>query len=963
MTPEDDGPAQPDPNKPTQGNDAGTGPEDTVITGDLDVVDPDGINNPNFTLNTPPQNGTVSIDPATGEWSYTPKSDWHGTDSFTVTVTDDQGFTTDIPVNVTVEPEQDAFDDVDSTEEDTPITLDVLANDAFEGTNPVITHVNGQPITEGNTVAVDNGDVTLTDGKLVFQPAPNYAGLVEFEYTAVTDEGVAETAQVNITVTAVNDAPVSEDDQIETPEDTPITGTVPATDPDGDDLTFVVGEPPKNGTVTVDPETGEYTYTPNPDYNGPDEFTVVITDPEGGETTSTIVVDVTPVNDPPVAEDNQHTTEEDVPVNGQIDADDADGEPLTYEIGEAPKNGTVTLDPQTGEYTYTPNPDYNGPDEFTVIVTDPNGETDTATVVIDITPVNDAPVSEDDQIETPEDTPITGTVPATDPDGDDLTFVVGEPPKNGTVTVDPETGEYTYTPNPDYSGPDEFTVVITDPDGEETTSTIVVDVRAQDDSEIVYLMEDSGVVTSFTQDDPSTTGRSIVRTSLIDDDVKNDPGIRIDHFRVGDDETIYQPGQEYVIQNYGTIQVNADGTFAFTPAKDFYSDVNGQEIYVPPIVHYTLADDAGLRETSTVAFHVEGENDAPVALDTSITITNTPAVEYYFDLDDFDVSDVDHDITDITLLITELPTNGVLEYFNRNAWVKVQVGDRINYSTVDGNRIRYKPNDNVSSESYDSFKFQPDDGVSSNGKGAVTTLTIRLLERGEIESSNAVVEGTEGNDFITGAQGVNQTFYAKHGNDFIFADGINPYGLNSTASGMDAVIEHLKTQNGNKEPDERALLDFLKQNPQFFPETGGNDIIYAGAGTDMIFAGGGDDIIYASQGNDYVHAGAGADTLIYDILISDSNNAGHGTDTWDDFDASEDTIQFAPGVLVGITQENAAEYIELSFDAATNTVTLSIDRDGKQNEFVGYKPMLILENQSSALDLQKLIDDGRIVFG
>ncbi|WP_122902602.1 tandem-95 repeat protein, partial [Acinetobacter sp. B51(2017)] len=244
VTPEDDGPAQPDPNKPTQGNDAGTGPEDTVITGDLDVVDPDGINNPNFTLNMPPQNGTVSIDPATGEWSYTPKPDWHGTDSFTVTVTDDQGFTTDIPVNVTVEPEQDAFDDVDSTEEDTPITLDVLANDAFEGTNPVITHVNGQPITEGNTVAVDNGDVTLTDGKLVFQPAPNYAGLVEFEYTAVTDEGVAETAQVNITVTAVNDAPVSEDDQIETPEDTPITGTVPATDPDGDDLTFVVGEPP-----------------------------------------------------------------------------------------------------------------------------------------------------------------------------------------------------------------------------------------------------------------------------------------------------------------------------------------------------------------------------------------------------------------------------------------------------------------------------------------------------------------------------------------------------------------------------------------------------------------------------------------------------------------------------------------------------------------------------------------------
>ena len=870
----------------------GQGLEDTTISGTLEVTDVDGSTTPNFTLKDAPKNGTASIDPITGAWKYTPVADWHGTDEFTVDVTDDQGFTTSISVTVTVDPEQDAFDDTVETLEDTPVVIIALDNDEFEGNNPKIIAVNGEPISDGDSVTLQDGILTLKDGQFEFKPNPNYAGPVEFEYTATTDTGIAEDAKVLINVTPVNDPPVAEDDSKTTPEDTPIEGTVVATDPDDDDLTYTVKDEPKNGTVDLDPNTGEYIYTPNLDYNGPDEFTVIVKDPDGLESVATITIDITPVNDPPVAQNDSKTTLE--------------------------------------------------------------------------------------------DTPIDGKVLATDPDGDDLTYTVKDEPKNGKVELDPNTGDYIYTPNEDYSGSDEFTVIVKDPDGEEAESVITIEVIPQDDGEIVYMVEDGGTVTTFTVDDGITTnGRMVERTSLIDDDLLNRSEITVAYFRIGNDSTEHKAGSEVVIQNYGTVKINSDGTFAFTPAKDFYSEVQGQQIYEPPMVHYRLQDSKGLREESTVAFHVEGVNDAPVAADVAVTVSNntqgTTGKIYYFDLDDFDVTDVDHDISDITLLITQLPTNGILEYYNRNAWVRVTEGDRINYSTVEANRLRYKPNDNGSSEKYDTFKFKPDDGVVGSGLGKEVTLTIRVLPGAKVIGNNVSVDGTEGNDVIIGNSGLSQNISALHGNDFIFADGINTDsfkfdGRTSPAgSGLDAVIEYLtlkiaaaKDPTKGPIPTERDILDVLKLHPEFFPSTGGDDTIRAGAGRDMIFSGGGDDIIYASQGYDFIHSGAGKDTLIYDVLAdtpTTSASAGHNVDTWNDFNPSEDTIQFDPNVLLGATAENIAEYIQLTYDAAAKTVTLAIDLDGAKNEYLGYQPLLVLENQSAPLDLQKLIDDGRIVIG
>ena len=92
------------------GDTSGSGNEGTVISGDLDATDADGLSDGSyFTIKTQGSNGTAAIDAGTGAWTFTPSdADWFGTDSFTVTVTDDEGGTTDQVVNITVNNVDDA---------------------------------------------------------------------------------------------------------------------------------------------------------------------------------------------------------------------------------------------------------------------------------------------------------------------------------------------------------------------------------------------------------------------------------------------------------------------------------------------------------------------------------------------------------------------------------------------------------------------------------------------------------------------------------------------------------------------------------------------------------------------------------------------------------------------------------------------------------------------------------------
>ena len=120
------------------------------------------------------------------------------------------------------------------------------------------------------------------------------------------------------------------------------------------------------------------------------------------------------------------TTAEDTAHSGTLTATDVDGDPLTFAMVAGPAHGTVTVN-ANGTFTYTPAANYNGPDSFTFKANDGTADSNTATVSITVTAVNDAPVASNASVSTTdEDTPLTVSVLAsdTDVDGDTLTYAV-----------------------------------------------------------------------------------------------------------------------------------------------------------------------------------------------------------------------------------------------------------------------------------------------------------------------------------------------------------------------------------------------------------------------------------------------------------------------------------------------------------------------------------------------------------
>ncbi|HIF9162953.1 TPA: Ig-like domain-containing protein, partial [Photobacterium damselae] len=541
VTPVNDAPVGEDVSAETQ--------EETAVTGQLTATDADG-DNLSFKPGTNPENGSVTVNPD-GSWEYVPNPDFNGEDSFTVVVDDGNGGTDTITVTVNVTPVNDApvGEDVSAeTQEETAVTGQLTATDA-----------DGDNLTFKPGTNPENGSVTInSDGSWEYVPKPDFNG--EDSFTVLVDDGNGgtDTITVTVNVTPVNDAPVGEDVSAETQEETAVTGQLTATDADGDNLTFKPGSNPENGSVTVNPD-GSWEYVPNTDFNGEDSFTVVVDDGNGGTDTITVTVNVTPVNDAPVGEDVSAETQEETAVTGQLTATDADGDNLTFKPGSNPENGQVTVNAD-GSWEYVPNTDFNGEDSFTVVVDDGNGGTDTITVTVNVTPVNDAPVGEDVSAETQEETAVTGQLTATDADGDNLTFKPGTNPENGSVTVNQD-GSWEYVPNTDFNGEDSFTVVVDDGNGGTDTITVTVNVTPVNDAPVG---ED---VSAETQEETAVTGQ-LTATDVDGDNLTFKPGTNPEN---------------------GSVTVDPDGSWEYVPNPDF----NGED-------SFTVVVDDGNGGTDTI---------------------------------------------------------------------------------------------------------------------------------------------------------------------------------------------------------------------------------------------------------------------------------------------------------------------------------------------------------------------------
>ena len=287
----------------------------------------------------------------------------------------------------------DATDDQATTTEDTPVAIDVIANDV----DP-----EGQLAAATVMVSMEPGSgsafVDRQAGVITYIPEQGFAGRDEFAYRVSDVAGLSDTAFVVIVVQPSNQAPVAEDDETSTKEETPVTIPVLQNDHDPDENlapgTVRVVENTLYGQLEVDSQSGDVTYIPEADFTGTDRFVYAVSDADGATGMALVKITVTPMSDPPFAEDDTATTLENTSVAIAVLANDfdADGDldSTSVNVVDPPQHGSTDVDAVTGEISYDPASGFLGIDQFVYRVSDLAGNETTATVWVEVLPTNSA---------------------------------------------------------------------------------------------------------------------------------------------------------------------------------------------------------------------------------------------------------------------------------------------------------------------------------------------------------------------------------------------------------------------------------------------------------------------------------------------------------------------------------------------------------------------------------------------
>ncbi|ELF4880107.1 tandem-95 repeat protein [Vibrio parahaemolyticus] len=705
--------------------------------------------------NNGPANGTVSIN-SDGSVTYTPNDNYVGKDTFTYIVTSG-GVSESTTVEVNVTPVNDApvaKDDIATTQEDTAVTIDVLPND---------TDVDGDKLSiESVSVPKEQGTVEVVDGKLVFTPAENFNGDAEITYT-VTDGALTDQATVKVTVNAVNDTPVVESniaDQTLAEDFTPYTIDLNTAFSDVDnvdgELTFSVSG---NSNIQVAIVNGIATITPTADWNGSKALTFTATDPSGESVSQTVNFTVAPVAD--IVADKAKVVE-DTPTIIKVlgnDTFEGDDQVVSLDTNNGPANGTVSVNPD-GSVTYTPNDNYHGTDSFTYIVTS-GGVSESTTVSVDVTPVNDAPVAKDDIATTQEDTEVTIDVLPNDSDvdGDKLSIESASVPKEqGTVEV--VNGKLVFTPAENFNGDAEITYTVTD--GQLTDEAkVTVTVNPVNDAPTIKV----DAVESITEDAVSTD--TVVATLTVrDTDTPEDQlAVSLENdsngyfVLVGNEVKLTQVGADAVNNdelNLKDLTISASVSDGVNPTASDSDSLIVNRVNDAPTVENAIADqelsedfatytidlnDAFKDSDSALNFSVSGNSNVLVSIENGIatisptadwngseTLTFTatdPSGESVSQTVNFTVAPVADIVADKATVVEDMPTiikvlgNDTFEGDDKVVSLDTNNGPANGTVSVnpDGS-VTYTPNDNY--HGADSFTYI----VTSGGVSESTTVNV-----------------------------------------------------------------------------------------------------------------------------------------------------------------------------------------------------------------------------------------------
>ena len=434
--------------------------EDASITIELDGTDGDG-DALSFSL-TRPSHGSASV--SGSRVTYTPDEDYNGDDAFTYVASDGLAESDPGDILITVTP-------VNDPPEAAPTSMAVSEDE--DGTKLLVgSDVDEDALTYRISLQPEHGSATVDGARARYIPDENYSGADSFEYVVSDASTESEAAEVTVTVMPVNDAPTAGALSVRTAEDVDAVIELRGEDVDEDALTFEIVSAPTNGTVVVD--AAQATYTPSPDFSGPDSFSYAARDGVTLSEPAVVTITVTEGLDRPVATSQAASVDEDSSVVVTLQGVDADGDALTYRLEASPAHGQATLEGRSA--TYRPEADFHGSDSFSFVASDADADSDPATITITVNPVNDAPKSEPGSVEVDGSAEGDVELVATDVDGDALTFAVIDAPSLGAVSIDGSVA--TYVPLPGASGADSFTFAANDGTVSSAPATISVVIHA-----------------------------------------------------------------------------------------------------------------------------------------------------------------------------------------------------------------------------------------------------------------------------------------------------------------------------------------------------------------------------------------------------------------------------------------------------------------------------------------------------
>ncbi|WP_445082146.1 tandem-95 repeat protein [Vibrio alginolyticus] len=616
-----------------------------------------------------------------GSFTITPDADFNGDIDIRFDISDGTN-TVQATADLTVNPINDLpvpQDQQFSVEEDGTLQFtdaDLLAGATdIEGNDLSVTGISYEG-TDG--VLTDNGDGTYS-----FAPNENFNGDVNFSFD-VSDGTDTVSANVDVSVTPVNDPPVAGSTSYTVHEDNSITISdvqllANSSDLEGDVSIDSVSYSGSDGVLQINGD-GTYTFSPNENFNGEVTLDVVVADEEGATDVTTAGITVLEVNDPPVAGPTSYTIDEDSVLTFSesqvlLNASDVEGDVELVGISYDGPDGIFTVN-DDGTCSFAPNENFNGQVQLDVTIRDEDGAEVDTVINVNVLPINDAPVSGDLAYSVDEDGAITLSQEqllsqASDIEGDDLTASDLTVDGNATVTANDD-GSFTITPDADFNGDIDIQFNITDgTDTIQATADLTVnpvnDLPVPQDQQ--FSVEEDGTL-QFTDADLLAGATDIDGDNLTVDGIS-------------------YTGSDGVLTDHG------DGTYTFAPNENFNGDVS---------FSFGVSDG-----TETVPANVDVSvtpvNDPPVAGSTSYTVDEDNAIT----------------ISDEQLLANSSDVEGAVSI------------DSVTYSGTDG----------VFQDNGDgTYTFMPNENFS----GDISLDVIVADEQGAIDETTAGITVIEVND-------------------------------------------------------------------------------------------------------------------------------------------------------------------------------------------------------------------------